>query len=92
MKLAGVHHITVAPHLLSELAKTPANSWEGDVGSVLKAGKEEVFGDYGGIVENESAWRLAFTRSQEGKSEGKIIQAINIFCDKQDALEGLVGR
>ncbi|KAI0881376.1 transaldolase [Annulohypoxylon maeteangense] len=92
MKLAGVHHITVAPHLLTKLAETPADSWEGEVGSIFKGKKEEVLGDYGDIVENESVWRLAFTRSQDGKSEGKIIQAINIFSDKQDALEGLVGR
>ncbi|KAI1206975.1 putative transaldolase [Annulohypoxylon truncatum] len=90
MKLSGVHHITVAPHLLTQLAETPADPWDGEIGSVLKGGKEEVLGDYGSIVENESAWRLAFTRSQDGKSEGKIIQAINIFCDKQEGLEGLV--
>ncbi|KAI1074821.1 putative transaldolase [Whalleya microplaca] len=90
MKLAGTHHITVAPHLLTKLAETPANPWEGETGSVFKDEKEEEFRDYGGILEDESAWRLAFTRSQDGRSEGKIIQAINIFCDKQDQLEDLV--
>ncbi|OTB02704.1 hypothetical protein M426DRAFT_322458 [Hypoxylon sp. CI-4A] len=90
MKLAGAHHITVAPHLLTKLAETPANPWEGDTGSVFKAGKEEEFGTYSDVLEDESSWRLAFTRSLDGKAEGKIIQAINIFCDKQDGLEGLV--
>ncbi|KAI1393050.1 putative transaldolase [Hypoxylon trugodes] len=89
MMLAGVHHITVAPHLLTKLAETPANPWEGDTGSVIQNQSQEEFSDYNGIIEDESAWRLAFTRSQEGKAEVKIIQAINIFCDKQDALEGL---
>ncbi|KAI4862687.1 putative transaldolase [Hypoxylon rubiginosum] len=89
MKLAGVHHITIAPHLLTKLADTPANPWEGETGSVFKDGKEEEPSDYSRILEDESAWRLAFTRSHEGKAEVKIIQAINIFCDKQDGLEDL---
>ncbi|KAI0827525.1 transaldolase [Hypoxylon sp. FL0890] len=92
MKLAGVHHITVAPHLLTKLAETPANPWDGETGSVLEDATSEGLGDYSSILEDESAWRLAFTRSQEGKSEVKNIQAINIFCDKQDALEGLAQR
>lgn len=91
MKLAGAHHITVAPPLLIKLSETPANPWEGDTGSVFSKDKarDETFGDYGGILDDESAWRLAFTRSLDGKAEGKIIQAINIFCEKQEGLEGL---
>lgn len=89
MKLAGVHHITVAPPLLTKLSETPANPWEGETGSVFKNKADETFGDYSGILDDESAWRLAFTRSLNGKAEGKIIQAINIFCEKQEALEGL---
>ncbi|KAI0380312.1 putative transaldolase [Hypomontagnella monticulosa] len=89
MKLAGAHHITVAPHLLTKLAETPADPWEGETGSVFKDRTEEGSADYSGILEDESAWRLAFTRSQEGKAEVKNIQAINIFCEKQDALEAL---
>ncbi|KAI2783897.1 putative transaldolase [Daldinia loculata] len=92
MKLAGAHHITVAPHLLTKLAETPANPWKGETGSVFKGKAEEEAVDYSDIVEDESAWRLAFTRSQEGKGEVKIIQAINIFCEKQDGLEGLTRR
>lgn len=87
--LAGVHHITVSPPLLTKLAETPGNPWEGDTGSVFKDKTEKTFDDYSKILEDESAWRLAFTRSQDGKSEGKNIQAINIFCEKQEGLEEL---
>jgi transaldolase len=90
MMLAGVHHITVSPPLLVKLAETPANPWEGDTGSVFKGKGEQTFNDYSKILEDEGAWRLAFTRSQGGKSEGKNIQAINIFSEKQEGLEGLV--
>ncbi|KAI8623242.1 transaldolase [Xylariaceae sp. FL1651] len=89
MKLAGAHHITVSPPLLFKLAETPANPWKGDTGSVFKKNSEEIFEDFSGRLEDESTWRLAFTRRQNGTAEGKIIQAINIFCDKQDALEEL---
>ncbi|KAK0725242.1 hypothetical protein B0H67DRAFT_531366 [Lasiosphaeris hirsuta] len=42
-----------------------------------------------GVLEDEAQWRVAFTRSDGGKSEVKLIQALNIFCDRQDALEML---
>ncbi|KAK6860667.1 transaldolase [Apiospora arundinis] len=91
MMLAGAHHITVSPPLLKKLSETPANPWEGDTGSVFqKKTGDDAFADYSAIVEDESAWRLAFTRSANGQSEGKIIQAINIFCEKQEKLEELV--
>lgn len=89
MMLAGAHHITVSPPLLKKLAETPANPWEGDTGSVFQK-TDSSFADYGAILDDESAWRLAFTRSANGQSEGKIIQAINIFCEKQEKLEELV--
>lgn len=88
-------HITVSPPLLTELAATPAQGYKGEIGSVLKAaesaqvdGKEK----YEAILGDESAWRLAFTRSEAGKSEGKIIQAINIFNDMQEKLEAIVSK
>lgn len=34
---------------------------------------------YEPILNDESAWRFGFTRSERGNSEGKIIQAIYIF-------------
>jgi hypothetical protein len=93
MKLAGAHHITVSPPLLIELAETPAESWEGDTGSVFKGQRPEKNAeDFGGILDDESSWRLAFTRRESGRAEGKIIQAINIFCKKQDGLEEIARR
>ncbi|KAK8064442.1 transaldolase [Apiospora phragmitis] len=83
MMLAGAHHITVSPPLLKKLAETPANPWR-----ATRA--RSSFADYSAIVDDESAWRLAFTRSANGQSEGKIIQAINIFCERQEKLEELV--
>lgn len=91
--LAGVDHITISPSLLAELAATPADSYKGQMGYVLKAaeGKESPAAKcYEAIVEDESAWRLAFTRSEQGKSEGKIVQAVNIFSEMQEGLEALV--
>jgi transaldolase len=92
MKLAGARNITVSPPLLLGLAETSADSWEGDTGSVFKGRSEEDFENFNGILDDESSWRLAFTRCQNGLAEGKIIQAINIFCDKQDGLEQLARR
>ncbi|ROW14211.1 hypothetical protein VPNG_04325 [Cytospora leucostoma] len=93
--LAGVDHITVSPPLLKELAATHVQDYKGDIGSVLKtAGSANVKGkgEYEVILRDESAWRLAFTRSEGGKSEGKIIQAINIFYSMQEKLEAIVRR
>lgn len=93
--LAGVDHITVSPPLLAELAVTTVASFKGEIGSVLKMAEGEGVppkSKYEAILENESAWRLAFTRSERGKSEGKIIQAVNIFYEMQEALEDMVKR
>lgn len=91
--LAGVDHITISPPLLTELAATPVQGYRGEIGSALKAaGSVPVDGrdKYETILKNESEWRLAFTRSESGKSEGKIIQAINIFSEMQGKLEAIV--
>lgn len=91
--LAGVDHITVSPPLLAELAATPAQGYEGSIGSALKAAENlRVDGKdrYEVLLRDESAWRLAFTRSEAGRSEGKIIQAINIFSEMQEDLEAMV--
>ena len=89
MMLAGVDHITISPPLLKELASIPAESFNGDVGSVFKTPSlvDEAL-QY--QLSDESAWRLSFTRSGGGTSENKIIQAINTFSDMQDQLEALV--
>lgn len=91
MMLAGVAHITVSPPLLYELSKTPASGWEGDVGSVFKSVSSETQDIDGAGVEDKKAWRLTFSRDQDGKSQAKLNDAIKLFSEKQDALEDLVG-
>ncbi|KAG6367797.1 hypothetical protein INS49_001992 [Diaporthe citri] len=88
--LAGVDHITVSPPLLAQLSDTRCNDYEGDIGSVLETAENTADEDYTAILQDESAWRLAFTRSGRGTSEGKIIQAINIFYEMQVNLEALI--
>ncbi|KAK2600402.1 hypothetical protein N8I77_009938 [Diaporthe amygdali] len=90
LMLAGVDHITVSPPLLAQLSDTPLDGYEGDIGSVCKTAGNPADEDYAAILEDESAWRLAFTRSGRGTSEGKIIQAINIFYEMQLNLEGMI--
>jgi transaldolase len=85
MQLAGVHHITISPPLLAELAATPAEGWKDQ----NFTGRELNFASQA-VPLDESAWRMAFTRSKAGKNEGKIVQAINIFADMQDRLENMV--
>lgn len=89
MLLAGAHHITISPPLLAKLAETPANPWEGETGKVFTEADKNPLDDYSGILQDAPTWRLAFTRSANGQSEVKIIQAINIFCEKQEGLEKL---
>lgn len=88
--LGGVDHITVSPPLLAQLSETPFEGYKGDIGSVCKAAQNTANEDYTAILQDESAWRLAFTRSGKGTSEGKIIQAINIFYEMQMNLEAMI--
>ncbi|WAO93572.1 Transaldolase [Fusarium falciforme] len=93
MQLAGIQHVTISPNLLRGLASTDLSSWNGTLGEYFAQGpanKSWETKDYGALVKDESAWRLAFTRSGFGSSEGKIIQAINYFADFQEKLEELV--
>ena len=93
MQLAGIQHITVSPNLLNELASTELSAWNGKLGEYFAQGpnsKSWETRDYHALVKDESAWRIAFTRSGFGTSEGKIIQAINYFSDCQEKLEDLV--
>lgn len=88
--LAGIDHITISPPLLAQLSELRCEDYEGEIGSVLKAAKDTADEDYSAILQDESAWRLAFTRSGRGTSEGKIIQAINIFYEMQVSLEAMM--
>lgn len=93
MKLAGVHHVTVSPVLLHALAGTDAAAWEGTVGDFFAEAPTErswETTDYTALVRDEGAWRLAFTRSGFGRSEGKIGSAVNYFVLFQEKLEELV--
>ncbi|PNY26297.1 Transaldolase [Tolypocladium capitatum] len=92
MQLAGIRHITISPGLLHELSTADASSWNGKLGGYFAQGPTKGWEtrDYAGLLADESAWRLAFTRSGFGTSEAKIIQAINYFADFQEKLEDLV--
>lgn len=90
MQLAGIQHVTVSPPLLRGLAAESASTWTEKVGGYFAAGPDERWTkDIQAALKDESEWRIAFTRSGNGKYEKKLIQAINIFSDMQDALEKL---
>ncbi|KAH8655966.1 hypothetical protein BGZ61DRAFT_192075 [Ilyonectria robusta] len=93
MQLAGIQHVTISPTLLHALSERDISAWDGKLGDYFAQGpanKSWETRDYAALVKDESAWRLAFTRSGFGTSEGKIIQAINYFSDFQEKLEDLV--
>ncbi|KAF4983524.1 hypothetical protein FZEAL_1059 [Fusarium zealandicum] len=93
MQLAGIQHVTISPNLLRGLASTHLSTWNGKLGEYFAQGpvnKSWETRDYNALVKDDSAWRLAFTRSGFGASEGKIIQAINYFSDFQEKMEELV--
>ncbi|KAL2163322.1 hypothetical protein VTH06DRAFT_5379 [Thermothelomyces fergusii] len=98
MQLAGVHHITIPPGLLSELACTPAASWPGAstkaVGATdaVSPPAPEVRRGLEAVVRDEALWRMAFTRAEGGKCEGKLAQALSIFASMQERLEEIVRR
>jgi hypothetical protein len=70
---------------LAQLSNTGCEDYGGEIGSVIRATDDHSQEDFFPILV-ESAWRLAFTRSGRGTSEGKIIQAINIFYEMQAEL------
>ncbi|PYH48833.1 transaldolase family protein [Aspergillus saccharolyticus JOP 1030-1] len=105
LALAGVHHITIAPGLLQQLAALPGVeagvSTNTTTASLFDATNPVVNADTDtdngqlpksplSFVNNEAAYRLAFTRDAGGESEGKLVQAVNIFCDMQDKLVQLM--
>ncbi|KAL7796765.1 hypothetical protein V8C37DRAFT_420130 [Trichoderma ceciliae] len=90
LQLAGVHHITISPTLLHALSRLDGNTMSNKLGKYFDI--ELAMEKYASILQNESSWKLAFTRSGFGTSQGKIIQAINYFSDFQEKLEELVGR
>ncbi|KAL2069172.1 hypothetical protein VTL71DRAFT_15510 [Oculimacula yallundae] len=93
MELAGVDHITIAPGLLQQLADTSASSNTTVSLFDAKVSAEPV-PKFVSFANDESKYRMAFTRSNGGNGEGekKLVQAINIFCDMQDKLEDIMGQ
>lgn len=85
MSLAGVHHITVSPPLLKQLAETPGTGIKAVFPNPeLELKSTESFDE---IARDESKWRMAYTLSDGGKNEVKLGQAINIFVGMQRELE-----
>jgi transaldolase len=89
MELAGVHHITIAPALLQQLATTPASGLT--TKSLFDQAATKVYKGKP-FIGDEAGYRLAFTRSGNGEGERKLSQAINIFCDMQTEFEALMAR
>ncbi|RDW92355.1 hypothetical protein BP5796_01749 [Coleophoma crateriformis] len=89
MALAGVHHITIAPALLRELAATPASA---NTTTSLFDSTTTTFEPAGlmSFKDDEAGFRIAFTRSGKGEGERKLSQAVNIFCDMQDKMETML--
>lgn len=73
MELAGVHHITIAPALLEQLAKTSASSLNlvslfDQTPTTFEACARQSF------INDEPGFRIAFTRSGNGEGERKLSQ------------------
>ncbi|KAL5051166.1 hypothetical protein BDW71DRAFT_172427 [Aspergillus fruticulosus] len=82
--LAGAHHITIAPSLLRQLSTPvtgplPPSLFDSEPLSPSR----KVLVSY---VNDEAGYRVAFSRSDNGSGEKKLVQAINIFCDMQNKL------
>ncbi|KAL7944926.1 hypothetical protein V8C42DRAFT_324108 [Trichoderma barbatum] len=95
LQLAGVNHITISPILLHALSRLDVSATTKKLGQYFAeepAAESLDSKKYAQILQNESSWKLAFTRSGFGTSEGKIIQAINYFSDFQEKLEEFAGR
>jgi transaldolase len=87
MSLAGASHITIPSTLLRELAVTPAalpvpSLFDDPALTCKPVSPKSTW------LDAEAKYRFAFTRANNGKEEAKLSQAINIFCDMQDQLEG----
>ncbi|KAH7018480.1 uncharacterized protein B0I36DRAFT_336044 [Microdochium trichocladiopsis] len=96
MMLAGSHHITVSPPLLAKLAETPADPWADAelTGSVMGTSEVKQAAQGWGtseedkaILKDEGKWKEAFAKSMGGKAQAKIVQAVEIFGEKQEGLE-----
>jgi transaldolase len=73
MELAGVHHITIAPALLEQLAATPASSISTASLFDQTPATFELYPQRS-FVNDEPGFRIAFTRSGNGEGERKLSQ------------------
>jgi len=89
MMLAGAHHITISPVLLQALAKTehvPETATK-SLFDISSATDETTWSEL-----DESSFRLAMNQSGGGDDAGKLVEAINIFCDMQKRMEDLCNK
>ncbi|KAJ6107636.1 hypothetical protein N7523_008959 [Penicillium sp. IBT 18751x] len=86
-QLAGADHLTIAPHLLEQLAQ-PMNT---KVNSMFDAAPTEPVPAPGAsYLHDAGQYKIAFARDRGGASQIKLTEAINIFCDFQDKLEQIM--
>ncbi|RAH71809.1 transaldolase [Aspergillus aculeatinus CBS 121060] len=90
LALAGVHHITIAPGLLQQLAALPASA-AATVPNLFETTPPISYDAPGSFRDDEAGYRLAFGREGRGESEGKLAQAVSIFCEMQDRLVQMMG-
>ncbi|PYI13339.1 hypothetical protein BO99DRAFT_438353 [Aspergillus violaceofuscus CBS 115571] len=91
LSLAGVHHITIAPALLQQLAAMPASAAAAvpnlfDTGPPLIDSERPV-----AFRDDEEGFRLAWSQEGRGEGEGRLGQAVSIFCEMQDQLVRMMG-
>ncbi|KAG9560970.1 transaldolase, partial [Aureobasidium melanogenum] len=93
LKVSGAHHITISPPLLAALASTPtsASSSPHFFDQVVE-GEDKKDAALLETVTREDSYRIRYTRCKNGAAEKKLVDAINIFADCQDATEVLVRR
>lgn len=91
MKVSGAHHITISPPLLAALASTPASTSSAPLFFDEVVENEDMEDkELLEAVSKEESYRIRYTRCKNGAAEKKLVDAINIFADCQDATEGLV--
>ena len=76
--------------LLTELAATPASELK--VASLFDSAVtlDESLRSLPSYKDEEAKFRLAFNLAGNGEGARKLTQAINIFCDMQIKLEGMM--
>ncbi|KAI4845617.1 transaldolase [Aureobasidium sp. EXF-8845] len=97
LQVSGAHHITISPPLLAALAATPApaaSSTDTPLFFDEAVDEAEVEGDAAlmELIQDEAKYRIRYTRLKNGAAEKKIVDAVNIFADCQDATEELIRR